>query len=660
MIVNDKAEFGEVIWTPDALAAEDSALSKFVHHLRDGGVDIRDDYRSVWQWSVEQPEKFWEMFAEYSGVAWGQSSGRVLTDEPMPHARWFPGRTLNFARHLLDGHEGTALVAVGEDGQTTEISWTQLRGDVAALANHLRSRGVQSGDRVVAILPNVPEAVVGLLATASIGAVWSVCAPEFGPGAVVSRFAQLEPKVVIAAPGYMLGGKDRDCRPALEQILSELPSLEEVIWVRDHTTIAPVDTPLHTVDWYDAISDDAELTFEDVEFSHPLWVLFSSGTTGKPKGIVHGHGGSLLELLKMLTFHTDLRPGDRYLNVASTSWVLWNALVGALGVGAAAVLVDGNPTYPSVDRVWDVAADTRTTALGVSAGLIHACAKSGLAPGNTFDLSALRCIQVTGSPLSEDGFRWVYSSVGDVWLASMSGGTDIASVFVGGSPTLPVHAGYIQAPALGVSVESWDDEGEPAHGRGELVVTQPMPSMPLYFWGDEDGSRYHESYFSMYPGVWRHGDFIEFAPEGILIHGRSDSTLNRNGLRLGSADIYTVVEALPEVTESMVVGAEIGVEGYYMPLFVHLSPGADTDATGQSIVAAIRKYLSPRYLPDEIVPMRGIPHTRTGKKLEVPVKRLLQGAAVEDVADLDAIDDPELLREYADFARQRNESPSSS
>lgn len=660
MIVNDKAEFGEVIWTPDALAAEDSALSKFVHHLRDRGVDIQDDYRSVWQWSVEQPEKFWEMFAEYSGVAWGQSSGRVLTDEPMPHARWFPGRTLNFARHLLKGHEGTALVAVREDGQTTEISWTQLRRDVAALANHLRSQGVQSGDRVVSILPNVPEAVVGLLATASIGAVWSVCAPEFGPGAVVSRFAQLEPKVVIAAPGYMLGGKDRDCRPALEQILSELPSLEEVIWVRDHTTIEPIDTSLHTVDWYDAISDDAELTFEDVEFSHPLWVLFSSGTTGKPKGIVHGHGGSLLELLKMLTFHTDLRPGDRYLNVASTSWVLWNALVGALGVGAAAVLVDGNPTYPSVDRVWDVAAATRTTALGVSAGLIHACAKSGLEPGHTIDLSALRCIQVTGSPLSEDGFRWVYSSVGDVWLTSMSGGTDIASVFVGGSPTLPVHAGYIQAPALGVRVESWDDEGQPAHGRGELVVTQPMPSMPLYFWGDEDGSRYHASYFSMYPGVWRHGDFIEFAPEGILIHGRSDSTLNRNGLRLGSADIYTVVEALPEVTESMVVGAEIGVEGYYMPLFVHLSPGADDDATRQSIVAAIRKYLSPRYLPDEIVPMRGIPHTRTGKKLEVPVKRLLQGAAVEDVADVDAIDDPELLREYADFARQRNESPSSS
>lgn len=654
MIVNPTARAGEVLWTPDPDDVQASELKRFAGFLRSRGIAVSEDYDAIWQWSVDAPERFWELFAEFAGVDFGNPDGPVTTGQPMPHTRWFPGRTLNFARHLLEGREGTALLAVAEDGQATEVSWSQLRQQVAALAEHLRSVGVTSGDRVVAILPNIPEAVVGLLASASLGAVWSVCAPEFGPGAIVSRFAQLEPKVLIATPGYMLSGKDRDCRSSLTDVLAQLSSLEEVIWVDAHTGVPAVEISAPSVDWDEATSADAALTYVDVEFSHPLWVLFSSGTTGKPKGIVHGHGGSLLELLKMLTFHTDLRPGDRYLNVASTSWVLWNALVGALGVGATAVLVDGNPTFPSVDRVWEIAASTRATALGVSAGLIHACAKAGLEPGAEHDLSALRCVQVTGSPLSDDGFRWVYSSVGDVWLASMSGGTDIASVFVGGSPTVPVHTGYIQVPALGVRVESWDEQGDPTSGRGELVVTQPMPSMPLYFWGDADGSRYHDSYFAQYPGVWRHGDFIEFRPEGILIHGRSDSTLNRNGLRLGSADIYSIVEAIPEVAEAMVVGAEIGAEGYYMPLFIQLAPGADQHRAQEAITSAIREHLSPRYLPDDIVPMRGIPHTRTGKKLEVPVKRLLQGAALDEVADLGAVDDPDLLQDYAVFARQRH------
>lgn len=651
MIVNARAADGEVIWQPEPQDNAQSGVGRFATFLKGQGIDVGTGYDELWQWSVDEPEQFWELFARFAGVEFGGTAGPVRTTDAMPHTRWFPGRTLNFARHLLQGHQGIALIGLAEDGTREEVSFEALRREVASLAAHLRARGVGHGDRVVAILPNVAEAVTGLLAAASIGAVWSVCAPEFGPGAIVSRFAQLDPKVVIAAPGYMLGGKDRDRRAELEEIFAQLPTVEHVIWVGRHSSIPSIETRAPAVDWDQAVAEPAELRFDDVEFSHPLWVLFSSGTTGIPKGIVHGHGGALLEEMKMLLIHSDLRPGDRYLNVASTSWVLWNAVVSALGVGATAVLIDGNPTFPSIDRVWQIAAAERVAVLGVGAGFVHSCAKAGLAPMRDHDLGALKSLQVTGSPLSADGYRWVYGNVGDIWLASMSGGTDIASIFVGGSPTLPVHVGYIQAPALGVRVESWDEAGDPTRGKGELVVTAAMPSMPLSFWGD-DGSRYQESYFAMYPGVWRHGDYIEFTPQGILIHGRSDSTLNRNGLRLGSADIYAVVESLPEVAEALVVGAELGTE-YYMPLFIHLAAGATREAAHAAITRSIRENLSVRYLPDEIVFMPGIPHTRTGKKLEVPVKRLLQGAQLETVADLGSVDDPVLMEAYASFAHER-------
>ncbi|MGK4219445.1 acetoacetate--CoA ligase [Kocuria sp.] len=652
MIVDNQAALGEVIWNPDKDLVVDSGVARLTDFVRAHGVEPGTGYWDLWQWSVDEPSRFWELFADFADVRLGGATGHVLSEEPMPATRWFAGRTVNFARHLLEGREGVALIAVAEGGQTRETSWAELRTQVAGLAAYLRAAGVSSGDRVVGILPNIPEAVVGLLAAASLGAVWSVCAPEFGPGAIVSRFSQLAPKVVIAAPGYRLGGRDRDRRSELAEVLSALPTVERILWVTTHTEVETVATTAAPDNWETAIARPGRLDYVDVEFSHPLWVLFSSGTTGIPKGIVHGHGGALLEELKMLLIHSDLRPGDRYFNVASTSWVLWNSLVSALGVGATAVLVDGNPTYPTADRVWEVAAATETAVLGVSAAFIHACVKADLAPSVDHDLSALRCVQVTGSPLSADGYRWTYAKVGDIWLTSMSGGTDIASIFVGGVPTLPVRVGYIQAPALGVRVESWDEHGRPTKGKGELVVTQPMPSMPLYFWGD-NGSRYQSSYFDTYPGVWRHGDFIEFDDAGIIIHGRSDSTLNRNGLRLGSADIYTVVEALPQVAEALVVGAEIGSSGYYMPLFVKLAEGAEAEAAKAAIEASIRTNLSVRYLPDEIIVVRGIPHTRTGKKLEVPVKRLVQGAPLTDVVDLGAVDDAALLESYASFAQRR-------
>lgn len=653
MIVDPDAADGEVLWSPDPDVQSSSNVARFTEFVRDHGVLIGHDYEELWQWSVDEPEHFWSSWADFSGVQLGGEPGSVRTADPMPDTRWFPGRTLNYARHLLEGHEGVALIGIDEDGQRTEVTFERLRAQVGALAAHLRSTGVGVGDRVVAILPNVAEAVIAMLATASLGATWSVCAPEFGPGAIVSRFQQLAPKVVIAAPGYRLSGRDRDRTAELVEVFAALSSVQRVVWVTAHTDTASWALDVPSVSWEEAVSAPAELEFVDVEFNHPLWVLFSSGTTGVPKGIVHGHGGALLEELKLCSIHDDIRAGDRVLTLASTSWVVWNGLVASLGVGATAVLLDGNPTYPSFDRVWQVAADENVAVLGVGAGFIHGCAKAGLTPRRDHDVTALRVVTVTGSPLSSDGFRWVYSSVGDVWLTSQSGGTDIASIFVGGVPTLPVRAGYIQVPALGVQVESWDEDGNPTIGRGELVVTAPIPSMPLCFWGDSDGSRYRSSYFDTYPGVWRHGDFIEFGSRGILIHGRSDSTLNRNGIRLGSVDIYSVVESLPEVAEAMVVGAELG-DDYFMPLFVTLSEGADPEHARAAIERSIRTHLSSRYLPDEVIFVRGIPHTKTGKKLEVPIKRLLQGAELSAVVDLDAVDDAALLEEYAQFAQTRS------
>jgi len=654
VIVDREAAEGEVIWQPDPASLGGTQVERFTEFVRSRGVDVGERYHSLWNWSVRDPDAFWSLFVDFAGVRLGGEPGPARNGASMPDTRWFPGRTVNYARHMLDGREGTAIIAIAEDGARQDYSFAELRGQVGALAAHLRSLEVEPGDRVVAVLPNIAEAVVGLLASASVGAVWSVCAPEFGAGAITSRFSQLEPKVLLAAPAYRLNGSDRDRRSELNEIVAALPSVREVVWVTKHAPSVPapeVNVPGRA--WEDIVAAPIEPEFLDVDFSHPLWVLFSSGTTGVPKGIVHGHGGALLEVLKMLLFNGDLGDGDRFLSVASTSWVVWNSLVSALGVGGTAVLMDGNPAFPSLDRVWEVAAQTRARVLGVGAGFLHSSAKTALQPGAEHDLSALRCIQVTGSPLSADGFRWVYRAVGDVWLASMSGGTDIAGCFVAGAPTEPVRVGLIQVPCLGVKVEAWDDAGKPTDGTGELVVTMAMPSMPLYFWGDTDGSRYRHSYFAMYPGVWRHGDFIEISDRGIVIRGRSDSTLNRNGIRLGSADIYAVVEALPEIAEALVIGAEIGAEGYYMPLFLQLTAGYEEETARAAVVAAIRAHLSVRYLPDEIVVMRAIPHTKTGKKLEVPIKRLLQGRPLAEVVDLGAVDDSRLMTEYAAFAATR-------
>lgn len=651
------SDAGDILWEPDTPRLRDSGLADYQEWLEVNHGLRFASYRDLWQWSIEDLDEFWHSIDSFEGLSLASAGAPALADAVMPGARWFPDATLNYADHIFrraGADDDPALICLAEGAAPVYVSWGELRLRVGALVQTLQSWGVAKGDRVVGYLPNTAEAVIGLIACASIGAVWSVCAPEFGTGAVISRFQQLQPRVLIAGSGYRNNGRIYDRREALGEIVSCLTDLQRIVWVDTLGDALAPDFAVPVTPWHDAVAEPAELHCTPVEFDHPLWILFSSGTTGLPKGIVHGHGGIVLEHLKVLRLHTDLRPGDRFLLLGSTSWMVWNLMVSGLLIGATLVVVDGSPGYPDLNRVWDIAAQHRVNALGLGVGFVQACMSADLHPGQKFDLSVLRHVTVTGSPLPTSGFHWIHDRVGSVWLASCSGGTDICSAFVGGVPTLPMRAGRIQAPYLGVAVAAWDEHGAELVGRpGELVVTKPMPSMPVSFWGDTNGKRYRDSYFDTYPGVWRHGDYIEFDVDGSSqILGRSDSTLNRRGIRMGSAEIYAAVEELQEVVEALVVGAELD-DRYYMPLFIVLTPDADLVAAERRITDAIRTALSPRHVPDDIVVMPGIPHSRTGKKLEVPVKRLLQGAALADVVDLGAVDAPELLHHYQEFARRQ-------
>jgi acetoacetyl-CoA synthetase len=648
----------EKLWEPPTALVERSRLREYMRWLAaERGLEF-EGYDELWRWSVDDLEAFWASIWDFFEVQADGGYERVLGSREMPGAGWFAGTSLNYAEHAFAGKDDAeiAILHASELRQLGELSWGELRAQVAATAAGLRALGVGRGDSVVAYLPNIPEATVAFLAAASIGAVWSSCSPDFGPASVIDRFAQIEPKVLFAVDGYRYGGKDFDRRQTLTQLQAKMPSLERTV-VLPYLDPEPDLAPLRdAVRWDELLApgEGAELRFERVPFEHPLWVLYSSGTTGLPKAIVQSQGGILLEHLKKLHLHVDAHPGDRLFWFTTTGWMMWNFLVSGLLTRAAIVLYDGNPSHPDMGVLWDLAERAGVTMFGTSASYIAACMKAGVEPGTGRDLSRLGAVGSTGSPLSPEGFDWIYEQLGaDTWLFSTSGGTDLCTAFVGGSALLPVYRGELQGRALGAAVEAWDEDGVPViDAVGELVVTEPMPSMPIYFWGDEDGSRYRASYFEFFPGVWRHGDWIEITSRGTaVIYGRSDSTINRSGIRMGTSEIYRAVLGLDEIVDALVVDVpRPGTEGW-MPLFIVLREGAElNEALRKEIAKRIRSQCSPRHVPDEVFAIDAVPRTLSGKVLEVPVKRILMGTPAEQAASRDSLANPAALDYFVDLA----------
>ncbi|MBW3620104.1 MAG: acetoacetate--CoA ligase [Actinobacteria bacterium] len=648
---------GTVLWEPPADARSTTRMGAFLDAVEARrGVDL-PDYAAAWEWSVTDLEGFWSAVVAHFGVRFVDQPTAVLPDRAMPGAEWFPGATLNYAEHALRATgDRPAVVARSQTRDEVELSADELRDQVARAAAGLRRLGVGRGDRVAAYAPNIPETTIAFLATASLGAVWSSCAPEFGTTSVVERIAQIEPKVLLAVDGYRYGTKEVDRTGEVAEIRAALPSLEATVAI-PYLHAGEVAIP-DAVVWDELVAvHDGALSCTPVPFDHPLYVLYSSGTTGLPKPIVHGHGGILLEHLKVLALHQDLGEGDRLFWFTTTGWMMWNYVVSGLLVGATIVLFDGDPGHPDLGTLWRLADETGVTAFGVSAPYLMSCRKAGLSPARDHDLSALRSVGSTGAPLPPEGYAWVYDEVDrDVLLASISGGTDVCTAFVLGCPLQPVRAGELQVRGLGAKVEAYDASGRPVIGeRGELVITEPMPSMPVGFWGDDDGSRYREAYFDVYPGVWRHGDWIRITEHGsAVITGRSDATLNRGGVRMGTSEFYTVVEDLDEVTDSLVVHLDDGSEAGRLVLFVALADGGEVDDDlRRTIAGRIREQLSPRHVPDEVHAVPAVPRTLSGKKLEVPVKRMLAGADPEQAASRDALANPEALDWFAAYAVRR-------
>lgn len=624
-----------------------------------------EGYDDLHRWSVEDLEAFWGSVAEYFGVRFRTPAEQVLAERVIFDARWFPGSELNYAEHmvgLLDTGEDADDLAVLAYSQTRDpqrLTWGDLRDRVARARAGLQRLGVARGDRVVAYLPNVPETLVAFLATASLGAVWASVAPEFGPRSVVDRFSQVEPAVLLAIPGYVYGSKPVDKRADVAEVVAGLPTLRHVVEVPyGDVSLERDELALPVTGWHDLLAEAGDLAFDPVPFNHPLYVLFSSGTTGKPKAIVHGHGGILVEHLKNMGLHWDLRPGDRLLWFTTTAWMMWNALVSALLTRAVPVMIDGNPLFPDLMAQWRLAAETGATLVGVSPGYVMACRKEGLEPWRELDLSAVRQIGCAGSPLPVEGFAWLQNGFGPSVLLNVgSGGTDVCTGMVQASPLQPVRAGEMSGSSLGFACAAYDFDNKAVVGElGELVMTVPVPSMPVGFWNDPDGARYRAAYFDDIPGVWRHGDWIRFSDKGsCVITGRSDATLNRGGVRLGTADFYAVVEELPEVVDSLVVHLEDpdGGPGELILFVVTRDGGPLDEALRARIVGALRSSLSPRHVPDAVVGVAAVPRSRTGKKLELPVKKILQGVDPETVASRDALADPDALNAYVETARTR-------
>jgi acetoacetyl-CoA synthetase len=655
---------GDLLWEPSPAVIEQANMTHYMEWLAQNKDLDFEGYRQLWQWSVENTADFWKSLWDYFQITASQQPTDILADKRMPGAKWFSGARLNYAENFfarMDGEE-TAVLYKAEDQPLKTIKWQEIYDQTRALAHVLRGMGVQEKDRVVAYLPNIPEAIIGLFACASLGAIWSSCSPDFGSRSVLDRLQQIEPKVLLAVNGYTYNGKPFDRRQIVAELQAGLPTLEHTILVPLLSEKPDIDSLENTVLWADALEaadPPSPLTFAQLPFDHPLWVLYSSGTTGRPKPIVHGHGGIVLEHLKETVLHLDLKPQERFFWYTSTGWMMWNFIVGGLLSGCSIVLYNGSPGYPSMMALWELAAETRMSYFGTSAAFISACIKTGIKPAESLDLSAIRAVGSTGSPLPVAGFQWIYENVNQsLALESVSGGTDLCTAFVGGCRLLPIYAGEIQGAALGAKVQAYDEKGEPVIGEvGELVITEPMPSMPIYFWNDPENERYEASYFEVYPGVWRHGDWIKFNERGgCVIYGRSDSTINRQGIRMGTSEIYQAVESLPEIMESLIVDLELLGRESYMPLFVVLREGVELDeGLIVRIKQKIRQDISPRHVPDEIFAIDQIPYTLSGKRMEVPIRRILLGQAFEKAANPGAMRNPDSLKFFIDLSARLND-----
>lgn len=653
---------GEVMWEPSQEFIESTTLNRYINWLKETKGLSFNGYQDLWKWSVDELEEFWASIWEFGDVKATREYDQVLADAQMPGAKWFEGARLNFAENLLAKDQGdkTALYFRSETVRERTISWTELKESVASVASSLRELGIKPGDRVASFMPNIPEAMIAFLATASIGAIWSSCSPDFGTKSVVDRFKQIEPKVLFAVDGYHYNGKTYDKMSVVAELQNELgDSLTHTILV-PYVDQGQLDGNLdNAILWDELLKAKAELSFESLPFDHPLWIVYSSGTTGMPKPIVHGHGGITLEYVKTMVVQKGLSPDSVTFQFTTTGWMMWNTLVGSLISGATVVLYDGSPGYPSMEVLWELAGDARVTDFGTSAPFLINSMKQQVRPSENYDLSTIKSINSTGAPLTEEGFRWVYENIKkDVWLASSSGGTDVCTGFVGGVPILPVKIGEIQGHCLGVEAQAFDENGNALTNEvGELVITKPMPSMPLYFWKDEGNKRYFNSYFDTYPGVWKHGDWIEINTDGSsIIYGRSDSTINRSGVRMGTSDIYRIVENVDEVFESLVIDLEVLGRHSSLLLFVVLKPEVQlSDSLNAQIRAEIKSTLSPRFMPDEIYAVEQIPKTLNGKKMEVPIRKLLLGFEMEKAINPDSMSNPESLSFFLTLANQLNE-----
>ncbi|WP_369899627.1 acetoacetate--CoA ligase [Bacillus manliponensis] len=658
--MNTVAE-GTLLWKPSEKQTQDSSVHRYMAWLKQEKELSFNNHQELWKWSVDELEMFWGSVWKYCQINSLTPYDYVLEERKMPGAKWFPGATLNYAEHIFRNYSENkiALIFQSETHEKINITWKELREKTASVAYSLRQLGVKPGDRIVAYMPNIPETVIAFLACASIGAIWSSCSPDFGIGSVIDRFKQIEPTILFTVDGYSYDGKIHDRLSVVNELQTELSTLQQTILI-PYINSDTSQLQKETIRWENISQENCELSFEYVSFEHPLWILYSSGTTGLPKPIVQGQGGILLEHLKTLQIEQGVGPDDVLFWFTTTGWMMWNLMMGSLLTGATPVLYDGSPSYPEMNVLWDLAEEVGITFFGTSAGFLNACMKSQIKPKEKHTYSKLKAICSTGSPLTTEGFSWVYEHVKeDVWLVSTSGGTDICTAFVGGCPTLPVYAGEIQTRSLGAHVQSFDDEGNPIINEvGELVVTAPMPSMPLFLWGDDNSERYIESYFEMYPGVWRHGDWIKVDDKGsCVILGRSDSTINRFGVRLGTSEIYRVVEALDEIIESLVIDLELLDRKSFMPLFVITKSGTSmSDALKETIKSEIRQKVSPRFVPDAIYEVEQIPKTLSGKKMEVPIRKILLGYPAEKVINSDAMANPESLIFFKGLAQVLNES----